>query len=99
MPDVVASLQKQTHMGAAKAVANDQAVAALQQDLASWQARYKRKDAELAAHTSKVTLSARSVKYIVHCSCTTCRQGGGWGGWGGVEGVHAYLLRCMCKLA
>lgn len=47
-------------MGEARAGASEQAAAALQQDLASWQARYKRKDADLAAQTGKVFSSWES---------------------------------------
>lgn len=50
-----ASMQKQVQVAEAKSAAKEQAAAALQQDVASWQARYKRKDADLAAQAAKVT--------------------------------------------
>lgn len=51
----VASLQKQVQVAEARAVAKEQTAAALQQDVASWQARCKRRDADLAAQAGKVT--------------------------------------------
>ena len=50
----MASLQKQLQVSEARAAGSEQAAAALQQDLSSWQARYKRKDADLATQTGKV---------------------------------------------
>lgn len=50
-----ASLQKQVQASEARAAGSEQAAGALQQDLASWQARCKRKDADLAAQHGKVT--------------------------------------------
>ena len=44
-----------------RALGAEQTVAALQQDLASWQGRYKKRDCELASQTSKV-----------HTDCLTC---------------------------
>ena len=51
----MASLQKQVQLAEARAAAQQQTAAALQQDVASWQARCKRKDADLAAQAGKVT--------------------------------------------
>jgi len=50
----VAGMQKQVQGREARAACAEQAVAALQQDVASWQARYKKKDAELASQAAKV---------------------------------------------
>lgn len=50
----VAALQKQAQGYEARALSAEQAAAALQQDVANWQGRYKKKDAELAGQASKV---------------------------------------------
>ena len=49
-----AVLQRQAQSHEARALSAEQAAAALQQDVANWQGRYKKKDAELAGHASKV---------------------------------------------
>ncbi|KAL0021379.1 hypothetical protein WJX77_010218 [Trebouxia sp. C0004] len=52
----VAALQRQAQSSEGRALGAEQTVAALQQDLVSWQARYKKKDCELASQTSKVAM-------------------------------------------
>ena len=47
-------MQKQVHNHEARALAAEQAAAALQQDVANWQGRYKKRDAELASQKAKV---------------------------------------------
>ena len=69
-----ASLQKQVQASEARAAGSEQAAGALQQDLASWQARYKRKDADLAAQHGKVAfpqkrLLACAPKKACVCAC------------------------------
>ena len=51
---VVAAAQRQMHSLEGRALAAEQAVAALQQDVGNWQGRVKKKDAELASQTAKV---------------------------------------------
>ena len=66
----VGRLQKQVQMSEARAAAGEQAAAALQQDLANWQARFKRKDADLAAQTSKVITGLESQLRCAVCAST-----------------------------
>ena len=50
----VAATQKQLQSQEARAVAAEQAAAALQQDVGNWQGRCKKRDAELANQKAKV---------------------------------------------
>ena len=48
-------MQRQAQSSEGRALGAEQTVAALQQDLASWQGRYKKKDCELTSQTAKVS--------------------------------------------
>ena len=88
----VASLQKQVQVAEAKAAAKEQTAAALQQDVASWQARCKRRDADLAALAGKVTSGVLPMDSL--------RQTRDWVLIAGSEALLPCLLSvhwtCMC---
>ena len=56
--------QKQVNAVEGRALASEQTAAALQQDVANWQGRFKKKDAELAAQTAKVCTAGKSDIFV-----------------------------------
>ncbi len=67
-------MQRQAQGSEGRALGAEQTVAALQQDLASWQGRYKKKDCELASQTSKVHTDCLKCLCCMVAVCNTPRR-------------------------